>query len=129
MGAATCGFAIRPTPAAASSRCTLLSRTASTRKKTIETRRKTGKTFGMSMATLSTKGQLVIPNRFRKALHLQPGDKVSFAVEGEKLVLQRDQPRRARLVRGKFGRPVLVAPPDAPPMTPERVKAILEELS
>jgi bifunctional DNA-binding transcriptional regulator/antitoxin component of YhaV-PrlF toxin-antitoxin module len=30
---------------------------------------------------------LVIPNRFRKALHLQPGDKVSFAVEGEKLVL------------------------------------------
>ena len=83
----------------------------------------------MSTATLSTKGQLVIPNRFRKALHLQPGDKVSFAVEGEKLVLQRDQPRQARLVRGKFGRPVLVAPPDAPPMTPERVKAILEELS
>ena len=83
----------------------------------------------MSTATLSTKGQLVIPNRFRKALHLQPGDKVSFTVEGEKLVLQRDQPRQARLVRGKFGRPVLVAPPDAPPMTPERVKAILEELS
>ena len=75
----------------------------------------------MSTAKLSTKGQLVIPNRFRKALHLQPGDKVSFAIEGEKLVLQ--------LMRGKFGRPVLVAPPDAPPMTPERVKAILEELS
>ena len=28
----------------------------------------------MSTATLSSKGQLVIPNRFRKALHLQPGD-------------------------------------------------------
>ena len=83
----------------------------------------------MNSATLSTKGQLVIPNRFRKALHLEPGDKVSFAIEGEKLVLQRDQPRRARLVRGKFGRPVLVAPPDAPPMTPERVKAILEDFS
>lgn len=82
---------------------------------------------GVSTATLSTKGQLVIPNRFRKALHLQPGDKVSFALEGEKLVMQRDAPRRARLVRGKFGRPVLVAPPGAPPMTPERVQAILEE--
>jgi len=75
---------------------------------------------------LSTKGQLVIPNRFRKALHLQPGDKVSFVIEGEKLILQRDQPKRAQLVRGKFGRPVLVAPPGAPPMTSERVKAILE---
>ena len=83
----------------------------------------------MSTTTLSTKGQLVIPNRFRQALHLRPGDKISFSLEGEKLVLQRDVPRRARLVRGKFGRPVLVAPPDAPPMTPERVKAILEELS
>jgi AbrB family looped-hinge helix DNA binding protein len=83
----------------------------------------------MSTATLSTKGQLVIPNRLRQALHLRPGDKVSFAVEGEKLVLQRDQPGRARLVRGKFGRPVLVAPPGSPPMTPERIKAILEEPS
>jgi AbrB family looped-hinge helix DNA binding protein len=96
-------------------------------KKPIETRRKTGKAFDMNTATLSTKGQLVVPNRFRKALHLQPGDKVSFALEGERLVLERDQPGRARLVRGKFGRPVLVAPPGAPPMTPERVKAILEE--
>jgi AbrB family looped-hinge helix DNA binding protein len=103
--------------------------TAQAREKTLETKRKPGKTFGMSTATLSTKGQLVIPNRFRKALHLEPGDKISFAVEGEKLVLQRDQPRRARLVRGKYGRPVLVASSDAPPMTPERVKAILEDLS
>ena len=83
----------------------------------------------MITATLSTKGQLVIPNRFRKALHLQPGDKISFAVEGEKLVLQRDRPKQARLVRGEFGRPVLVAPPGAPPMTPERVKAILEDFT
>ena len=80
----------------------------------------------MSTATLSTKGQLVIPTRFRKALHLQPGDKVSFAVEGERLVLQRDQPRRARLIE-KNGRKVLVAPPGAPPMTPELVKSLLSD--
>ena len=89
---------------------------------------KPGKNSTMNSATISTKGQLVIPNRFRKALHLQAGQKVTFSLEGEKLVLQREQPKRARLVRGKFGRPVLVAPPGAPPMTPDRVKAILNEL-
>ncbi len=94
--------------------------------KTIETPRKTGKPFGVSTATLSTKGQLVIPNRFRKALHLQPGDKVSITIEGGKLVLQRDQPRCARLVE-RQGRKVLVAPPGAPPMTPEVVKALLAD--
>jgi hypothetical protein len=41
-------------------------------------------------------------------------------------VLWRDAPKHARLVRGKFGRPVLVATPEAPPMTPERVKDILD---
>ncbi len=84
--------------------------------------------MAMNSATLSTKGQLVIPNRLRKALHLQAGDKVSFSLEGEKLILRREPSERARLVRGKFGRPVLVAPPGAPPMTPDRVKAILNEL-
>ena len=82
----------------------------------------------MSTTTLSTKGQLVIPSRFRQVMHLQPGDRISVSLEGEKLILQRDVPRRAKLVRGRFGRPVLVAPTGAPPMTPERVKAILDEL-
>ncbi|MHB9009621.1 MAG: AbrB/MazE/SpoVT family DNA-binding domain-containing protein, partial [Limisphaerales bacterium] len=88
--------------------------------------RKPSKTFGMSTATLSTKGQLVIPNRFRKALHLRPGDKVSFTLEGEKLVMQRDERRHAKLVEKK-GRKVLVAPPGAPPMTTEVVKALLAD--
>jgi hypothetical protein len=69
-----------------------------------------------------------MPLRFRDALHLLPGDRVSFSLEGQKLVLQREQQKQARLIRGKFGRPVLVAPPGAPPMTPERIKAILSEL-
>jgi hypothetical protein len=49
-------------------------------------------------------------------------------MEGEKLLLQRDEPKRARLVKGKFGRPVLVAPRGAPAMTPESVKELLNEL-
>ncbi|MGA2660846.1 MAG: AbrB/MazE/SpoVT family DNA-binding domain-containing protein [Verrucomicrobiota bacterium] len=82
----------------------------------------------MSTATISTKGQLVIPRRFRKALHLQTGDEVAFSLEGEKLILQRDEPPRARLVE-KNGCKVLVAPPGAPPMTPEVVKRILADVT
>jgi AbrB family looped-hinge helix DNA binding protein len=81
----------------------------------------------MNTATLSTKGQLVIPTRYRKALHLRPGDKVAFNLEGEKLVIQREAPARARIVQGKFGRLVLQAPKGAPPMTVERIKAILND--
>ena len=80
----------------------------------------------MDTATISTKGQLVIPTRFRKALHLQAGDKVSLTLEGDRLLLEREQPRRARLVE-KNGRKVLVAPPGAPPMTPEVVKSLLAD--
>ena len=80
----------------------------------------------MSTTTLSTKGQLVNPSRFRKALHLQPGDKVSFAIEGEKLVMQRDERRHTKLVE-KQGRKALVAPPGTPPMTLEVVKALLAD--
>ena len=80
----------------------------------------------MSTATISTKGQLVIPNRFRKALHLRPGDKVSFALEGETLMLQRDERKCAKLIE-KNGRKVLVAPPGTPPMTQAAVKALLAD--
>ena len=80
----------------------------------------------MYTAKLSTKGQLVIPNRFRKALQLQPGDTVSFVVEGGKLILQRDQAGHAKLVE-KHGRKVLVAPPGAPPMTPGAVRSLLAD--
>ena len=81
----------------------------------------------MSTATLSTKGQLVIPSRFRHALHLRPGDKVAFALEGEKLVLARAGSAKARLVTGRDGRKVLVAHADAPPMTTEADKALLAD--
>lgn len=81
----------------------------------------------METATLSTKGQLVIPSRYRTALHLQPGDKVAFSLEGDKLVIAPAKAAQARLVRGRGGRKVLVAPADAPPMTTDAVKAILAD--
>lgn len=81
----------------------------------------------MSTATLSTKGQLVIPSRFRAALHLQPGDQVAFSLEGDRLVIRRTTPTKARLVENRRGRKVLIAPADAPPMNTESVKAIMAD--
>ena len=90
---------------------------------------KTCKTDDMPPATLSTKGQLVIPARLRKALGLQPGDEVELTLEGRRLVLEPKARQRAKLTRGRFGRPVLVAPLGAPPMTTATVNAILDDLA
>jgi AbrB family looped-hinge helix DNA binding protein len=82
----------------------------------------------MSSSRISTKGQLVIPAQIRKAMSLQPGDRVDIRLEGQKLILQRVAPHAAKLKRGRFGRLVLVAAKGAPPMTTESVLALLEEL-
>lgn len=81
----------------------------------------------MATSTLSTKGQLVIPTRFRRALSLQAGDKVQLTLEGRGLLLEPVSRRRATLVRGRFGRPVLVGPAGSPRLTTAAVKAILDE--
>jgi AbrB family looped-hinge helix DNA binding protein len=82
----------------------------------------------MSGSRLSTKGQLVIPAQFRNALNLRPGDKVEIALEGSGLVLRRESKPGAKLKRGKFGRPVLVAAEGPRAMTTKGVIALLEEL-
>jgi AbrB family looped-hinge helix DNA binding protein len=82
----------------------------------------------MSSSTLSTKGQLVIPTQYRRALNLRPGDKVEVTLEGRRLILERRSPRAAKLSRGRFGRPVLVSAPNAPKITTESVNALLDEL-
>ena len=74
-----------------------------------------------------TKGQLVIPARFRKALNLRAGDIVEMRLQGRRLILQDESPRAARLRRGKFGRPVLVAAEEAPPMTTQSMNALLDK--
>jgi AbrB family looped-hinge helix DNA binding protein len=82
----------------------------------------------MIRSRLSTKGQLVIPARLRKALNLRPGEQVEMELEGRALILRRQSQRAARLRRGKSGRPVLVAAQRAPVMTTESVTALLAEL-
>jgi AbrB family looped-hinge helix DNA binding protein len=78
----------------------------------------------MSTATLSSDGQVTIPDQFRKALHPHPGDQVLLTLEGGKLVLEPDESGRAKLVE-ENGRKVLAAPSGAPPMNPDTVQSLL----
>jgi len=41
----------------------------------------------MSTATLSTKGQIIIPVPIRRGLHLEPKDKIDIWVKGDEIVL------------------------------------------
>ena len=48
-------------------------------------------------------------------------------MDGEKVILQREEPSGAKVVKGRFGRPVLKAPPGAPEMTPELIRELMDE--
>ncbi len=50
----------------------------------------------MPTAVLSTKGQVVIPAEVRAALGLSEGDRLTFAIEGRRLVLERLPSRAER---------------------------------
>jgi AbrB family looped-hinge helix DNA binding protein len=82
----------------------------------------------MSSSTLSTKGHLVIPMQYRRALNLRPGDKVELTLERPRLILERKSLPAAKLTRGRFGRPVLVSEPQAPAITTETVNLLLDQL-
>ncbi|MBI2863927.1 MAG: AbrB/MazE/SpoVT family DNA-binding domain-containing protein [Chloroflexi bacterium] len=50
----------------------------------------------MSVVTLSTKGQIVLPKEVRDALDLREGDYMRLTVEGGQIVLERLQRQRQR---------------------------------
>jgi AbrB family looped-hinge helix DNA binding protein len=43
----------------------------------------------MATATVTSKGQITIPKKVRQALHLAPGDRVEFLIDGSGKVLVR----------------------------------------
>lgn len=43
----------------------------------------------MPTSTLTSKGQATIPKQIREALRLQPGDRVEFILEEDRVVLRR----------------------------------------
>jgi AbrB family looped-hinge helix DNA binding protein len=79
---------------------------------------------------ISTKGQVVVPNRIRHKLNLQPGDTLEAKLEGRRIVLtpQRPRPRSARIVQdATTGLPVLRAGSDTPKLTSTQVRELLAD--
>jgi AbrB family looped-hinge helix DNA binding protein len=74
----------------------------------------------MNKATLTSKGQLVIPKAIRTALHVRPGTQFSVTLEGGRIVLDPSAAKTKRLsdwlpelqVRRKVKARELIAPVD-----------------
>ena len=85
----------------------------------------------MSITTMSTKGQIVVPKEIRDRVGIDAGDKIEISLDGQIVQLRKlGQPERQRL-KIKFdkqtGFPHFVVPKDAPPITDEWVKQQLSE--
>ncbi|MBC7369890.1 MAG: AbrB/MazE/SpoVT family DNA-binding domain-containing protein [Undibacterium sp.] len=79
--------------------------------------------------TLSTKGQIVLPAATRHRLGLKPGACPACRVRDVEIVLTPPPPAaKTHLVRDKLtGILVLASPPGTPPLTGDRVRALLAD--
>ncbi|MBM3226370.1 MAG: AbrB/MazE/SpoVT family DNA-binding domain-containing protein [Candidatus Tectomicrobia bacterium] len=59
----------------------------------------------MPIATLTSKGQLVIPKDIREYLHLQPGDRLDFVIQDNGEVLLRPVVTDVRELKGLLHKP------------------------
>ena len=79
---------------------------------------------------ISTKGQVVVPNRIRRKLNLQPGDSLEAKLEGQRIVLtpRRSRPRSAQIIQDPAtGLPILSAGPNVPQLTSAQIRELLAE--
>ncbi|HKS79932.1 MAG TPA: AbrB/MazE/SpoVT family DNA-binding domain-containing protein [Candidatus Acidoferrales bacterium] len=79
---------------------------------------------------LSTKGQVVVPQRIRRKLDLQPGDTLEAKLDGQSIVLTPHKRRACgvKIVPDEItGLPVLKAAPGTPRLTNAQVREILDE--
>ena len=83
-------------------------------------------------ASISTKGQIVIPKQLRELDKIQPADDfhVTRLGPGKYLYQRIEKPRRenAKLVIGKDGLPIFQVPKGASKLTTEEVKRLESEL-
>lgn len=82
------------------------------------------------VTTLSSKGQVVLPQAARKRLGLKPGMKFSCRVEGNRIVLTPEDlvTARPRFRREKStGMVVTEAPAGSPAVTSEMVRSLLND--
>ena len=59
----------------------------------------------MPVATLTSKGQLVIPKDIREYLHLQPGDRLDFIIRDDGEVVLRPVVTDVRELKGLLHKP------------------------
>ncbi len=79
---------------------------------------------------ISTKGQVVLPQRIRRKMNLRAGDRLEARIEGERIVLipSKKRSRRGRIIKDPLtGLPVLTAGPGAPKLTSKQVAEILAD--
>jgi len=56
------------------------------------------------IGTVSTKGQVTIPKDIREALHLPPGDKILFDLEGgNRALVRKAEPQRLNEILDRLG--------------------------
>ena len=60
--------------------------------------------IGMTVATLTSKGQITIPKQVREHLKLNPGDKLDFVIESEGRVVIRPAKLDVRELKGLLKR-------------------------
>ena len=83
------------------------------------------------MTTISTKGQVVLPQLARRKLGLEPGTRLRCRVCDGTIVLP-PEPRpalgKARIARSKVtGLPVIIPPPGVPVLTVDAVREALAD--
>ena len=79
---------------------------------------------------ISSKGQVVVPQRIRRKLGLRSGDTLDARIEGARIVLtpRRQRPRKCRIIRDPItGAAVLTAGPGAPILTSKQVRDLLSD--
>jgi bifunctional DNA-binding transcriptional regulator/antitoxin component of YhaV-PrlF toxin-antitoxin module len=84
----------------------------------------------MTITTLSSKGQVVLPRLVRSQSHLAPGAKLLCEIQGDSVVLTPEHPRR--FVREYITDPltglrVTKARDEGEPVTTEMIKILLED--
>jgi AbrB family looped-hinge helix DNA binding protein len=80
--------------------------------------------------TLSSRGQVVLPQAARRKLGLHPGAQFTCAVRDGGIFLKPEPPKTAKVRIGKSklsGRPALIAPAGTPRLTSAVVRAMLAD--
>ena len=80
--------------------------------------------------TLSSKGQVVLPQAARRTLGLHPGAQFTCAVRDGGIFLKPEQQKLTKVRLGKSklsGLPALIVPAGTPPLTGAAVRAMLAD--